>query len=74
MCIQSSPAEIRTPTQCNLIGRSMTAPPPVIAQQFSSATFLSSRFHSGNEKFGVRFKNFTISVFYYLKNYVSETA
>jgi hypothetical protein len=41
--------------------------PCVIAQQYSSATFVFLRFHSGNEKFGVRFKNFTISIFYFLK-------
>jgi len=35
--------------------------------QYSSATFVFLRFHSGNEKFGVRFKNFTISTFYFLK-------
>jgi hypothetical protein len=28
----------------------------VIAQQYSSATFVSSRFHYLKEKFGVRFK------------------
>jgi hypothetical protein len=31
MSIESSPVEIRTPAQCNLIGRSMTAPPPVLS-------------------------------------------
>jgi hypothetical protein len=31
MCIQSSPVKTRTPTQSNLIGRSMTAPPPVLS-------------------------------------------
>jgi hypothetical protein len=40
----------------------------VIARQYSSAIFVSLRIHSGNEKFSVRFKNFTISVFYFLKN------
>jgi len=31
------PDKIQTPTHCNLIGRGMTAPPSVIAQQYSSA-------------------------------------
>jgi hypothetical protein len=40
----------------------MTASPPVIAQQYSSATFVSLPFHSHKEKFGARFKN-VISIF-----------
>jgi hypothetical protein len=32
----------------------MTAPPPVIAQQYSSATFVSLRFHRRKEKCGAR--------------------
>jgi hypothetical protein len=32
----------------------------VIAQQYSSATFVSMRFHSRKEKFGVRLKNLII--------------
>lgn len=43
--IQGSPAEIKTPTRWNLIGRSVTAPPHVIAQQYSPTTFVSLRFH-----------------------------
>jgi hypothetical protein len=35
-----------------MIGRSMNAPPPVIAQQYSSATLFSLRIHSRKEKFG----------------------
>jgi hypothetical protein len=34
----------------NLIDRSTTAPPPVIAQQYSSASFVSLCFHSRKEK------------------------
>jgi hypothetical protein len=33
-------------------GRSMTALPPVITQQYASATFLSTHFLSGKEIFG----------------------
>jgi hypothetical protein len=40
----------------------MTAPPPVIAQQYSSATLLSLRFHYRMAKFCGRFKNI-ISIF-----------
>jgi hypothetical protein len=42
----------------NLIGSSKTAPAAcVIAQQYSSAIFVSRRFLSRKEKFGTRFKN-----------------
>jgi hypothetical protein len=47
MCIQSGAVEIRTPTQCNLIGRSMTC---VITQQYSSATYVSLLFHSSRQQ------------------------
>jgi hypothetical protein len=30
----------------------MTSPPPVIAQQYYSATFVSLRFHHRKEKYG----------------------
>jgi hypothetical protein len=49
------PGEIQTPTHWNLIARSMTASPPVIAQQYSSAMFVSTRCRSRMEKFGSRF-------------------
>jgi hypothetical protein len=35
----------------------MSAPPLVIAQQYSSVTLVSSRFNSRMEKFCARFKN-----------------
>jgi hypothetical protein len=34
----------------------------VIAQKYSSATFLSLRFHSGKEKFGSHYRTVIISV------------
>jgi hypothetical protein len=40
----------------------MTAPPPVIPQQYSSATLLSLRLHYRTAKFCGRFKNI-ISIF-----------
>ena len=46
--------EIRAPAHWNLIGHTMTASPPVIAQQYSSATFFQLRFYSRREKFGLR--------------------
>jgi hypothetical protein len=47
MYVQGSPVEIQTSTHWSLIGRSMTAPHAcVIAQQYSSTTFVSLRFHS----------------------------
>jgi hypothetical protein len=46
------PAE--TPAPWNLIGRSMTAPQSLIAQQYSSATFASLCFSYRQEKFAAR--------------------
>ena len=37
----------------------------VIAQQYSSATFVSQRFHSRNGKSGEHLKNVMISVFFF---------
>jgi hypothetical protein len=45
MCTRRSPVETQTSKHENLIGGSMTAAPSVIAQQYSSATFVSLRFH-----------------------------
>jgi hypothetical protein len=44
----------------NLIGHSMTVPPPVL----SPATFVSLRFHSLKEKFGSHLKNVIVSIFH----------
>jgi hypothetical protein len=50
---KGSVLEIQTPVHRNLIGRSMTAPPScVIAQQYSSASYISLHFYSHWEKFG----------------------
>jgi hypothetical protein len=43
----------------------------VIAQQYSSATFVSLRFHSRKEKFGALYENVTISIFKLFLNFVS---
>jgi hypothetical protein len=48
---QGSPVEIQTPTQ-----RDHPAV-CVIAQQYSSSTFVSLRFHSRKEMFGALFQN-----------------
>jgi hypothetical protein len=37
--------------------------PPVIAQHYSSATFVSMHFTSRDEQYGARFKSFIISYF-----------
>jgi hypothetical protein len=53
--------EIKTPTQWNLIGRSMTAPAAcVIAPQYSSSTFVSLRSHSRKQNIGELSINFNI--------------
>jgi hypothetical protein len=44
----------------------------VIAQQYSSATFVSLRFRFRKEKFGARFKDFIIAISYFFnKNSVN---
>ena len=50
------------PTHWNLIGRGMTSRRPL-----SPAMFVSLRFHSLKEKFGPRFRNVIVSVFYIFK-------
>ena len=47
MYTQVSPAEMQIPAHWNLIGRSMTT------LQYSAATFVSQRFHSYMERFGI---------------------
>ena len=60
----SSKPKAQTPTQWNLIGRrTTTITAYVIAQQYSSTTFVSSRLHSRKYKFGERFKNTAILIF-----------
>jgi len=59
MHTQESSDEIQTPTQWNLIGSSMTAPPPVIAHQYSSAAFVSLHFRFPS------FKNGTIPFLFF---------
>jgi hypothetical protein len=62
MFIQRSPDEMQTPIYWNLIGCSMTVPPPVIAQQYSSATVVSKHFHSSKEIFSALFKTAIIMI------------
>ena len=51
MCIEGSPTEILIQIHWNLMGLSMTTPNACdIAQQYSSATFVSLRFHTRKEK------------------------
>jgi hypothetical protein len=57
--VQGSREKIQAQTHYNFIGRSMTFLPPVIAQQYSSAIFVSLCFYSCKEKFGVPNKNIT---------------
>jgi hypothetical protein len=50
-----------------LIGRGISPPPPIdIAQQYSTATFVSPRFHFCKENFGASFTNVVISGFFSL--------
>ena len=57
MYIQVGPADIRTPTPWNLIGLTMTAPPPVLSPSSILPSPSSHNvFHSHNEKFGASLK------------------
>ena len=62
MFIQGVQVKSKLPTHLNCIGRNMTAPPSVIAQQYSSATFVSLRFHSRMEKLGARLRHVTSGI------------
>jgi len=53
------------PTHWKLIGRGISPPSPIdIAQQYSTATLVSLRFHFCKENFGASFRNVVISVFF----------
>jgi hypothetical protein len=49
-------------------------PPCVIAHHYSSANFVSMRFHCRKEKFGARFKNYISFLLIFLKFRKSEIA
>ena len=66
--VQGTPAEIQIPTHRNPTGRRKRPEARVIAQQCSSTTFVSLRFHSNKEKFGAHLKNFTL--LYFMFNYL----
>ena len=51
--VKGNSAETQIPTYCNVIGHSKAATPPVIAQQYSSATFVSWCFYNRKEKFSL---------------------
>ena len=73
MCayIQGSAAEIQTRRHWNLICRSTISPPPeVVAQQYSSTTFVSLRFHSRKEKFGVFKRRYFTALIFFLRKCV----
>ena len=69
MYTNGSAVKIQTPTQWNLIGRNMTAPPPVALPSSSSPTFILLSFHCRKEKFGTHFKKFHYLIFFtFFKN------
>jgi hypothetical protein len=59
-CAEDSPVQNQSPAHCNVIDRSMTALPPVIAQQYSSATIIVLRVHSRKKKNSARVLKFLI--------------
>jgi len=62
MYIQGSDIEIQFPTQWTMISRRMTAGACVIAQQYSSVTFVSLRCHCSTEICGALKKYYPNSV------------
>jgi hypothetical protein len=67
MYIQWSPFEIKTPTPRKTDQPQHDYPIAcVIAQQYSSAIFISLRSHSRTEKFGVRLKDVTFQPLFFL--------
>jgi len=69
MYIQRSTAKIRTPAHGYLTDHDMTASTAcVIAQQYSSATFVPLRFHSLKEKIPRIFNEKIKFLFYVFKN------
>jgi hypothetical protein len=65
--VQGNSVEIETPTQWNFIAPQHYRPAVcVIAQHYSSATLVSLRLDSRNEKFGTRIKNdFPFNFFFF---------
>jgi hypothetical protein len=64
MYVRWTPVEIQTSAHMDLINSSMTAPTPlVIAQQYSSASFVSLRFLSCKEELGAHSNNPTVFSF-----------
>jgi len=50
----------------------MTAPWPVVTQQYSSVSFVSLRFHSREKEFGVGFKYVIISFSLYVSKLLNS--
>jgi hypothetical protein len=46
IAVNTFEVQTQTPAQQNLIGHTMTAPPTIIAQQYSSTIFFSLNFNS----------------------------
>jgi hypothetical protein len=66
MYIQGSPVEIQTPNTLALDRPQYDhSAACVIAQQYSSTSFVSLRFRSRREKFSARLRNIIIEIFYY---------
>jgi len=76
MYIQGSPAEIQNPTHSvSDIPQHDYPAACVIAQQYSTSTFVQWRFHSRKEKFVKPFRNVVNPIFFYgFKNIVFDIA
>jgi len=75
MYIQGNPTEIQIPNTLELYWPQHDGPVDcVIAQQYSSSTFLPPQLHTHNEKIGASFKHVIISLFTTSKLPNCETA
>jgi hypothetical protein len=66
-CTQGILIEIQTGTFWNLIGLSLTAPSPVLLQQYSSTVISSLPFYSYKGQLGTRLKNVSILEVFFFK-------
>jgi hypothetical protein len=57
--------QLQAQTHCNVVFRSMTVSPPVIAQQYSSAIDVSMAFGSTKFKFGAHLKSYDFNLFFF---------
>ena len=58
--------QLQSQTHCNAVFRSMTVSPPVIAQQYFSAIYVSMAFGYTKFKFGAHLKSYDFNLLFFL--------